>query len=344
MTVSDVIATRPSPTCLACGSAGKPLYVDLSDRLFSAPGRWTLVRCIAADCGLLWLNPLPLEGEIGRAYRDYYTHDESETRPSRVSAVLRGMEQAYLHTRYGYHSGLSFQQRLLGWLIFLSPGYAAELDLAVMWLQASRRGRLLDIGSGSGWLVEHLNTLGWRAEGLDFDPHAVEKARLRGLTVHLGDLASQRFPDGAFDVVSLCHSLEHVHDPLSWLVEIRRVLRPGGCVTIATPNSAALGQRVFGANWLGLDPPRHLQLFNIATMRRLLDKAGFSKASVFTSPRHANGNFVASLSIKRSGHFAMGKRQPVGARMLGRVAQIVASAVHRVRPELGEDLVAVAEK
>ena len=79
-------------------------------------------------------------------------------------------------------------------------------------------------------------------------------------------------------------------------------------------------------------------------MRRLLEKAGFSKLSVFTSPRHANGNFVGSWSIKRSGHFAMGTQQPVSARLLGRVVQVAASAIHRMRPELGEDLVAVAEK
>ncbi|HYL17182.1 MAG TPA: class I SAM-dependent methyltransferase [Burkholderiales bacterium] len=344
MNASDVIGTRPSPTCLVCGSAGTPLYTDMTDRLFFAPGRWTLVQCVAPDCGLLWLNPLPLEGEIGRAYRDYYTHDESETRPARVSALLGGIERAYLRGRYGYHLGLSFSQRLLGLLISLYPGYAAELDLSVMWLDASRRGRLLDIGSGSGWLVEHLNTLGWRAEGLDFDPRAVEKARLRGLTVHLGDLASQRFPDGVFDAVTMCHSLEHVHDPLSWLAEVRRVIRPGGCVAIATPNSAALGHRLFGANWLGLDPPRHLQIFNVATLRRLLEKAGFSRIHVFTSPRHANGNFLASRSIRRSGRFAMGAPQPLGARLTARIAQAFASATHWFQPESGEDLVAVAEK
>jgi SAM-dependent methyltransferase len=233
---------------------------------------------------------------------------------------------------------------LLSWLAGLYPGYEAEMDISVMWLPASKRGRLLDVGSGSGWLVEHLNGLGWHAEALDFDPDALEKARQRGLIVHLGGLAEQRFADGAYDAVTMCHSIEHVHAPLSWLQEARRVLRPGGLLVIATPNSASLGHRLFRRDWRGLEPPRHLQIFNIATLHRLLTAAGFSKVRVFTSARDAAGILLASRSIRRAGRFAMGEPLPIGTRLMGRFAQLAASSVHCLRPDLGAELVAVAER
>jgi 2-polyprenyl-3-methyl-5-hydroxy-6-metoxy-1,4-benzoquinol methylase len=330
---------------MVCGAPGEPLYTGLRDRLFSAPGEWNIKRCSNTSCGLLWLDPMPLKTEVWKAYENYYTHsDNAKSRPAWLSAILLGAKRGYLARRYGYYPNISFADRLLGLLPSIYPGRSQELDLSVMWLPASKRGRLLDIGSGSGWLVENLNAVGWQAEGLDFDSQAVEKARRRGLKVHLGDLASQRFADGSFDAVTMCHSIEHVHAPLSWLEETVRILRPGGCVVVATPNNTSLGQRVFGGDWFALDPPRHLHLFNMETLRRLLEKAGFSRIQVFTSPRDANGVYLGSRSIGRIGRFDMIAPQSMGARLTGRIAQLGELAVHRFRPGLGEDLVAVAEK
>lgn len=345
MNSKNAIGSRPNPACMVCGGPGELLYAGLHDRLFSAPGEWNIKRCSSTNCGLLWLDPIPVETEIWKAYQNYYTHSNyAANRPAWLSEVLIGAKRGYLARRYGYYPNISFTDRLLGLLSSMYPGRSSELDLSVMWLHASKRGRLLDIGSGSGWLVEHMNAVGWQAEGLDFDSQAVEKARGRGLTVHLGDLASQRFSNGSFDAVTMCHSIEHVHAPLLWLEESSRILRPRGCLVVVTPNNASLGHRVFGGNWLALDPPRHLHLFNMATLRRLLEEAGFSRIRVFTSPRDANGVYLASRSIGRTGRFDMIAPQAMSARLIGRIAQLGELAVHGLRPELGEDLVAVAEK
>jgi SAM-dependent methyltransferase len=339
------IAARPFPACLVCGAPGLPIYDDVKDRLFSAPGAWSIKRCTDAACGLLWLDPMPLEEDIGKAYQDYYTHADAQSgKPGWLAQILQAAGRGYIARRYGYAECASAAERLASLLLALYPGQSAELDLSVMWLPATKRGRVLDIGSGSGWLVENLNALGWRAEGLDFDPRAVANARQRGLTVHLGGLTAQRFPADAYDAITMCHSIEHVHDPLSWLREVHRVVRPAGRLVIATPNTESLGHHVFGRDWLSLDPPRHLQLFNADNMERLLRAAGFTRVQVFTSPRHANGVFIASRAIRRSGHYAMAVLQPPGARLLGRLVQVGASLMHRVRPRSGEDLVAIAEK
>ncbi len=82
----DLIRTRPCPNCYLCGEPGELLYDNLEDRLFDAPGKWTLRRCASQDCGLVWLDPMPLEKEISKAYSKYYTHDD--LRADRASLAL----------------------------------------------------------------------------------------------------------------------------------------------------------------------------------------------------------------------------------------------------------------
>src|SRR5882672_7808154 len=72
----QLLRVRPRPSCPLCGHAGAMLYEDLHDRLFSTEGSWNMSRCLA--CGLLWLDPAPVEEDIHLAYGTYYTHSRSE--------------------------------------------------------------------------------------------------------------------------------------------------------------------------------------------------------------------------------------------------------------------------
>ena len=77
MNSKNAIGSRPNPTCVVCGAPGEVLYAGLRDRLFSAPGEWNIKRCSNTSCGLLWLDPMPLETEVWKAYENYYTHSEN---------------------------------------------------------------------------------------------------------------------------------------------------------------------------------------------------------------------------------------------------------------------------
>jgi SAM-dependent methyltransferase len=93
--------------------------------------------------------------------------------------------------------------------------------------------------------------------------------------------------------------IEHLHDPLTMLLECRRVLKPGGTLVIATPNSASLGHRTFKSDWVSLDPPRHLVLFDPPTMRRLLDEAGFDVDWLVTTARGARSTWTVGRHLRR---------------------------------------------
>ncbi|MBI4014074.1 MAG: class I SAM-dependent methyltransferase [Candidatus Rokubacteria bacterium] len=163
--------------------------------------------------------------------------------------------------------------------------------------QASRPGRLLDVGCGYGFFLRLAREAGWDAVGVDVDPHAAAYATDRlGLRVVTGQLADARFPDGAFDLVTLWNVVECVADPVGLVLEVARVLAPGGRVFVRTQNAAwhvpaFRATRLLGR--LGLargraDHPYVTFVFNRSsfsrtTLRLLLDRAGFGDVRIRNS-------------------------------------------------------------
>jgi len=139
------------------------------------------------------------------------------------------------------------------------------------------KARLLDVGCGNGAFLSFAIDAGWNAVGVDADPLAVAAARSRGLTVHAVNAQSLPFESGCFDVVTVSHVLEHVHEPRSLLKECLRVLVPGGQLWLETPNVASAGHKVFGRAWRGLEPPRHLTIYSRKALASMIEEAGFER-------------------------------------------------------------------
>ena len=329
------IRSRPFPKCSLCGTRGEPLYAGLTDRLFGAPGEWNLKCCSNTGCGLIWLDPMPLEDDIGKAYENYFTHAQPQDSPPATlqSARRRAAElfkSGYRAWRFKYGDGA---RRPLRWLlalpILLSRIECDSLDIPLRYLAIPNKGRMLDVGCGDGSIVKLAQDLGWDAEGVDFDPQAVDAARRKGLSVRTGSLSHQHYPEDSFDLVLMSHVIEHVHDPLATLAEIRRILRAGGTLVLTTPNAGSWGHRRFGSAFVHLDPPRHLQIFNGSNLAALIRRSGFRQCTVSSTLRITSFTFVISRLIRRSGHsnrpwpasfwaFAYG-RAAVAAEMMIRV-------------------------
>src|SRR5438876_8911811 len=69
-----MIHTQSCPNCYLCHAPGQEQYSSLTDQVAQTPGQWRIVQCPRADCGLLWLDPMPCADELAVAYNDYYTH------------------------------------------------------------------------------------------------------------------------------------------------------------------------------------------------------------------------------------------------------------------------------
>ena len=304
------IRTAPCPHCYVCGSPGHLLYNELKDRLFDASGIWSLRACTNDKCGLLWLDPMPIADDIHKAYETYYTHVNFAAR--RLSAprrIARDLGEGYLARRYGYRDQtLSRWYRTLGWLMNLHPGAMANLDFSVFYLAAKNHGRLLEVGFGSGAMLQSMQGRGWVVEGVDVDPAAVKNASDKGLQVHLGKLEDLRLPANSYDAIAMSHVIEHVTEPSELLKECYRLLKPGGTVVVITPNIKSWGHRLYASNWLALDPPRHLHIFSSRSLCVLAQQSGIRIESLTTTIRDANGLFIASDAIRKTGKYQMGSQ------------------------------------
>jgi SAM-dependent methyltransferase/Flp pilus assembly protein TadD len=140
-----------------------------------------------------------------------------------------------------------------------------------------RRGRLLDVGCAHGAVLLAARQRGWTVAGFEISAESVGIARGEfGLDVVQGDHLDQAgFPDGAFDVVTMQHVLEHVVDPLRLLRAARRLLRPGGLLWLAVPNFGGFLASTLGARWGWVTYPNHLVYFTPQTLGLALERAGF---------------------------------------------------------------------
>jgi 2-polyprenyl-3-methyl-5-hydroxy-6-metoxy-1,4-benzoquinol methylase len=174
-----------------------------------------------------------------------------------------------------------------------------------MCLDGIKKGRLLDVGCGNGRFLAIMRDAGWEVLGVDVDPLSAKIAKEQfGVPVIVGTLAEAGLPDESFDAVTLNHVIEHVYDPIALLRECHRVLKPQGRVVVVTPNVESMGHQVFRGYWRGLEPPRHLYLFALRTLRICAAKSGLHIKALRTSSRSARFIWTVSHTIKEKGRFS----------------------------------------
>ena len=250
--------------CDLCGANDTELVLEERDRLHHLDGAFRLVRC--RQCGLVYLNPRPTIEEMARYYpSDYHPYSSLNDHPS---VLVR------LDHRYGVNKRCR----------------------AVIARSKVKGGRVLDIGCSTGGFLDAMRQRGeWEPYGVEINAEAANHARERlGLNVFAGALTDAHYPDSFFDIVTLWNVLEHLHQPQAALIEIARIIRPGGLLTISLPNPDCIEARIFGRYWAGLDAPRHLYIFSRRTLERVLASTGFEMEEVtsFTGRYH-----VLALSL-----------------------------------------------
>jgi SAM-dependent methyltransferase len=343
---TEGIRTAACPRCYLCGSEGQPCHAGLEDILYSAPGRWDFKRCPNKQCGLIWLDPMPLTEDLPKAYGNYYTHAPlPKHQPGGwLKGLYRGAKERHLESALGYDGAPKGRlTHALAKALCLVPGWSRRMEAEAMFLRARRGARLLDVGCGSGDWLAAMRARGWEVVGVDFDQAAVETARARGIEAHCGQLTDCGFPSQSFEAITLSHVIEHVPDPVALLVECRRLLHDEGTLVLTTPNGSSLGHRLFQRHWRGLEPPRHLRLLSVPSTSRLLGRAGLSALAVRTVGsayiwHYSLRSWVGSLRSTLNG------RAGSGLVSLAKILNLHEELCLRLAPGAGECLVAVAGK
>ena len=256
----------PCPVC------NQPSTYNFSSRdlMFNHQTRYDYHRCVA--CHFVFQHPLPSLENIAAFYPDDYSVYEEQSRLKSVSGIRKSILKKY----YGYsHLSTSAFDDLVCPILKL---FNRKFEVPY-----TKNGKLLDVGCGNGRYLDGMKKLGWQTQGVEFNASAVEVCKLSGLTVHHGDLFSAHFDSNSFDVINVSHVIEHVPNPLAFFTELARVLKPNGSLVIKTPNSMALGRRLFNTNWYANDVPRHLYLFSHQNLLVLANSCGLKMQQFKTS-------------------------------------------------------------
>ena len=281
---ASVAATWPAgdlekvDRCPICSSTQRTLrHQAVEDWSFGcAPGYWSYWTC--DDCASLYLNPRPTVSTIGRAYASYYTH-----RAAGFGGGFHGLKLRWKNERFSLRLAADITPRLglPGWLHAWADRRAQRMALPFGWeaLASLPPGRFMDVGCGSGGVLNLAQAMGWQAEGLEFDPVAVASARHAGLTVTEGGYERLHDWPQTFDALLCSHVIEHVHDPRAMVEAMHAALRRNGMLFLSTPNVQSDVHRFFGRYWRGLEAPRHLSIFSETALVDLLEKVGFEVVS-----------------------------------------------------------------
>lgn len=227
-------------SCPLCGETDLRELFKARDPHYGIPGEYRIVRCAA--CTLHFVNPMPSDEELASLYpSDYYAyHDPPKASQWKLKAKKL----------LGYWQGTKE-------LTFRTPG------------------RFLDVGCGSGEIVDRMRRSGWDAYGVEINASAAARGRSRGLHISTGTVQRANLAAENFDYVRASHSFEHVTSPHETLDEIHRLLKPDGQLLVAVPNVDSLPARLFKRHWWHLCPPVHPFGYSVKTLKCLLERHGF---------------------------------------------------------------------
>lgn len=233
-------------SCNLCG-ADKPVFMH------EMPDGRRINRC--ADCGLVYVHPMPETAEIEMSHE----HGCYELWGEKYESLL--------------------DKKMHEWRELF-----AELA------QLTPPGRLLDVGCGRGYCMALARSLGWKPTGVDIALEDVEFARKHhGLDVCQGTLPDAEFLDNHFNAIVMWSLIEHLSNPREIIEEAFRTLANGGVISISTCNVDSRAARDAGPAWEYYAFEGHLTFFSPATLKRMMESVGFTVLDVgggieFASP------------------------------------------------------------
>lgn len=211
--------------------------------------------CLHPQTGLLYLDRLPADSEMDRIYpSNYYAFSDEATQPKIIRIVRDFLEE-----------------RKVG---------------AYKKIVKSNEANVLDIGCGDGRLLNIIRKHAgesWNLFGIEIGESGVAAARKSGFEVVHGNIENTDVPEwnGKFDLILMHQLIEHTRNPDVLLQKAALWLKPGGVVSVETPESAGWDFRLFKKRyWGGYHFPRHFFIFNRQTLTKMAQDQGLRVLSV----------------------------------------------------------------
>ena len=258
--------------CPVCNNPDNQLIYHSKD--YSVSGEiFNIVKC--TSCGMVYTNPIPDEKEIGDYYKteDYISHTDTN----------EGLINKLYHLVRNYTLGEKYK--------------------LIKKLNNEKKGSLLDIGCGTGYFLAKCKINGWEVLGTEPDEHA-NKLASKNVGKAIPRSVAELPPTNKFNIITLWHVLEHIHDLKGTLHHINSLLSETGHLIIAVPNHEALDAKIYKENWAALDVPRHLYHFSKSTVQQLL--ANYQFKLIDTLPMKFDSFYVSLITEKNLGRKGIG--------------------------------------
>jgi 2-polyprenyl-3-methyl-5-hydroxy-6-metoxy-1,4-benzoquinol methylase len=175
------------------------------------------------------------------------------------------------------------------------------------------KGRILDIGAGTGDFLLECKNQNWDILGIE--PNDKAKGIALGKGIKFGDTI-EKLESNSFDVITMWHVLEHVPDVEHQVAELKRLLKPSGTIIIAVPNFKSYDANHYKEFWAAYDVPRHLWHFSKTAIEKLFDKQNMNLEDI--KPMWFDSFYVSLLSEK----YKTGKMNFISGFFIGLISNV----------------------
>jgi 2-polyprenyl-3-methyl-5-hydroxy-6-metoxy-1,4-benzoquinol methylase len=264
--------------CPVCLSKNITNHIICQDHLVSKES-FAITRC--DQCSFLFTNPRPNKKHIAK----YYQSSDYQPHKSRTNTPLEWV--------YAYLRNKGFRRKRN---IIANNGH--------------NTGTLIDIGTGTGEFLNYMHKKGWTTYGVESDPATLDYARSQSHSELTDNLFNIK-PKKQFDVITLWHVLEHLHDLEDTLSWIKKAKAKKGRIYLALPNHLSLDADHYQELWAAYDVPRHLYHFNPETLKIILKR--FKLKIIEQHPLYYDAYYVSMLSERyRTGNDQLFKAYSLG--------------------------------
>lgn len=275
--------------CPICGNASNSERILLREMLFGMREKFPYLRC--QSCGVLRIEAIP--ADLRRYYPpEYFAGSSSVSEPAPAGLARRADRSRMEATLFG---SARWSARILArWAPKAPPELRREAPLIQRARLRSFDDPILDVGSGQiPSSLLHLRRLGFR-NLTGIDPFLATGSIYPGITLAQSSIHEVA---GAYRLITMHHSFEHVPDPRETLMAAERLLLPGGAILIRTPVMGTWFWETYGPDWWELDAPRHLYVHTVASIGLLAAGAGLVNTEVVWDSTFLE--IVASEQIRR---------------------------------------------
>jgi 2-polyprenyl-3-methyl-5-hydroxy-6-metoxy-1,4-benzoquinol methylase len=243
--VAEWLMPTACPICNGTNTTPHAVAEDIE--YFTSAQKFSYNRC--NDCAVLFVSPM-LYDRLDEIYpKNYYSFV-----PAGATGLVQRVKQA-------------LDRRMFRAVTRQIPG---------------EKLAALDIGGGSGWLLDAVKAVEPRVtttQVVDIDPGAKAAAERAGHRYFLGTV-EQFESEEKYDLILMLNLIEHVRRPDEVLAKARSLLTPHGLLLIKTPNYDALDAKIFRhRSWGGYHAPRHFVLFDRHSFARVAKNQGLQVKS-----------------------------------------------------------------